>query len=276
MSLLVYLRGGGDLASGVALRLHRVGLRVIISELAQPLVVRRLVSFANAIFEGRTRVEEVYSQRIEQIVQAFPVLEQGEIPVIIDPLAQGIAPLRAAMPSQGRLVLVDARMTKRPPDLGMDAADFVIGLGPGFTAGVNCHAAIETNRGHLLGRVIWDGSPQADTGVPEYIARHSAERVLRAPADGVLKTYSKICDLLEIDQLVAEVDGQPVRAPFSGVLRGIVYPGLRVSHGMKIGDVDPRGDPDYCRLVSDKALAIGAGVLEALLSRAELRPYLWS
>lgn len=276
MSLLVYLRGGGDLASGVALRLHRVGLRVIIAELAQPLVVRRLVSFANAIFEGRTRVEEVRSRRIEQIDQAFPVLEQGEIPVIIDPHAHGIATLRAAMPSQGRLVLVDARMTKRPPDLGMDAADFVIGLGPGFTAGVNCHAAIETNRGHLLGRVIWDGSPQPDTGVPEHIARHSAERVLRAPVDGILKTYSQICDLLEIDQLVAEVEGQPVRAPFSGVLRGIVYPGLRVSRGMKIGDVDPRNNPDYCRLVSDKALAIGAGVLEALLSRAELRPYLWS
>lgn len=275
MSLIIYLRGGGDLASGVAVRLHRAGLRVVIAELPQPLVVRRLVSFANAVFSGQTRVEEIQAVRVPDVSETLAALDKRIIPVIVDPQARLLGSLRAALAPGAPLVLVDARMTKRAPELGIDSAELVIGLGPGFVAGLNCHAAIETNRGHSMGRVIWEGPPQADTGVPESVVRHSAERVLRAPADGLLEAHAQIGEHLEPGQLVAEVAGQPVKAPFRGVLRGLVYPGMPVLKGLKIGDVDPRDDPQHCRLVSDKSLAIGGSVLEAILSRPALRPHLW-
>jgi xanthine dehydrogenase accessory factor len=150
-----------------------------------------------------------------------------------------------------------------------------IGLGPGFTAGVNCHAVVETNRGHRMGRVIWQGSAEADTGLPEQIAGQQAERVLRAPADGVLVNHFEIGAHVDGGQAVAEVAGKQVTAPFSGVLRGILYPGLKVYQGQKIGDLDPRDDPRLCALVSDKALAVGGGVLEAILTRPDLRLILW-
>jgi xanthine dehydrogenase accessory factor len=172
-------------------------------------------------------------------------------------------------------VLVDARMTKRPPERDAPDADLVIGLGPGFRAGENCHAVIETNRGHCMGRVIWHGAAEEDTGVPEHVVNQGVRRVLRAPADGFLEAQAQIGDHLEPGQLVAKIEGHHLRAPFRGVLRGLLYPGLRVVQGMKVGDVDPRDNPAYVRLVSDKSLAVGGGVLEAILSRPELRPCLW-
>jgi xanthine dehydrogenase accessory factor len=275
MPLLIYLRGGGDLASGVALRLHRAGLRVVIAELPHPLVVRRLVSFANAIFEGQTQVEEVQARRVAGVEPTLAALEAGIIPLVVDPQARLLDELRQALAPGTPIVLVDGRMLKQAPDLEPHIAELVIGLGPGFIAGENCHAVIETKRGHYLGRVIWEGIPEADTGVPESVSHHGASRVLRAPAHGPLVAHAKIGDHLEPDQLVAEVAGQPVGAPFRGVLRGLMYPGSEVWKGLKIGDVDPRDDPRYCRLVSDKSLAIGGAVLEALLSRPRLRPHLW-
>lgn len=266
--LIVLIRGGGDLASGVAVRLWRSGLRVVVAELPQPLVVRRLVSFAETVYRGDFAVEGVRARFAQDVEQARKILKEGEIPVLVDPKAEIRQTLCPA-------ILVDGRMTKRPPESGMDAADLVIGLGPGFIPGVNCHAAVETNRGHLLGRVLWDGAPEADTGIPDRVESWRAERVLRAPADGILKTHAEICDRLESGQAVAEVEGEVIRAPFPGVLRGLLYPGLYVERGLKIGDVDPRGDPRYCTLASDKSLAIGGGVLEAILSRPDLRSRLW-
>ena len=262
------LRGGGDLASGVALRLQRAGLRVVITELAQPLVVRRLVSFAEAVYNGQTRVEEVLARRVETPVQALPVLDQGEIAVLVDPPADSRHYFQP-------LVLIDGRMAKRPSELDRQAAPLVIGLGPGFMAGQDCHAVVETQRGHLLGRVIWLGASQPDTGIPETVGERGQERVLRAPADGPLVAQAEIGDRLETGQVVAEVGGKMVKAPFDGVLRGLVHPGLVVWRGQKIGDVDPRNNPEYCRLVSDKALAVGGGVLEAILTYPELRRRLW-
>jgi len=276
MTLFAYLRGGGDLASGVALRLQRAGIPVLVAELPQPLVLRRLVSFANAVFEGQTYVEEVLGKRVSDVDEALSVCRGGAIPVIIDPHADQLAVLQTTIGMQTPLILIDGRMTKRPPDLGIEAARFVIGLGPGFTAGKNCHAVVETNRGHTLGRVIWEGSPETDTGIPESVSEHSLGRVLRAPADGLLTAHTQIGEHVEPGQLIAEVAGLPVKAAFRGVLRGLVYSGLPVWEGLKIGDIDPRDDPSFCRLVSDKSLAIGGGVLEAILSRPDLRPILWT
>jgi xanthine dehydrogenase accessory factor len=280
--VIILLLGGGDLASGVALRLHRAGLRLMITELPEPLVVRRKVAFAEAVYAGQASVEDVLARKAVDLNEAFSVLDQGLIPVLVDPQTQVLADLRLSLspPASPRrrqpFVLVDGRMTKEKPGYGMTAADMIVGLGPGFIAGQNCHAVVETNRGHRLGRVIWNGPPEDDTGVPDRIAGRNAERVLRAPADGILQTHAEIGDHLEAGQLVAEVAGIAVRATFRGVLRGLLHPGLHIRQGLKIGDIDPRDDPLFCRLVSDKSLAVGGGVLEAILSRPEFRPFLWA
>jgi xanthine dehydrogenase accessory factor len=268
MPAIVLIRGGGDLASGVALRLRRAGLMVAITELPQPLVVRRLVSFAEAVYQGQAIVEGVTAQLVATPQAALRVMVQGDVAVLVDPAAEARHILHP-------LILIDGRMTKNPPDLGRTVAELVIGLGPGFIAGENCHAVVETQRGHKLGRVIWDGAAQPDSGIPDQIADRSTERILRAPADGVIQALAEIGDHLESGQIVATVAGQPVLAPFRGVLRGLVYTGLVVQRGLKIGDIDPRDDPSYCRLVSDKSLAIAGGVFEAILSRPPVRERLW-
>lgn len=265
--MIVLIRGGGDLASGVALRLHRVGLGVVISELTQPLAVRRTVSFAEAIYSGVTAVEGITAQRVKEPGDRAAIrhiLDRGQIPVVIDPQAAVLATLKPA-------VVVDGRMKKRADDKMPDGVQLFIGLGPGYVAGENCHAVIETNRGHMLGRVIWKGAPEADTGIPDRVGEKQEERVLRAPVAGLLQTRAEIGDHLQGGDLVAEVGGQAVRAPFGGVLRGLLHPGIKVRAGVKIGDVDPRDDPRYCTMVSDKSLAIGGGVLEAILSSPDMR-----
>lgn len=275
MTNVVIIRGGGDLGSGVAIRLHRVGMRVIITELPQPLVVRRLVSFAEAVYRGESDVEEVRAQRVDDLSRISEVFAADFIPVVIDPACHILETLSQVHPNLIPAILVDARMLKRAPELDISAAPLVIGLGPGFIAGINCHAVIETNRGFYLGRVIWHGSASADTGVPEGFGGAYLDRVLRSPGEGIFHPYREICDLVAPGDLIADVDGLAIRAPFKGVLRGLLHSGLSVHPGTKVGDIDPRGESDYCTIVSDKSLAIGGGVLEAILSRKELRKGMW-
>ena len=265
---LVLLRGGGDLASGVAMRLYRAGIHVVITELAQPLAVRRAVSFGEAVYEGVHAVEGVTARRVE-LAQLPAVLASGDLPVLADPdahlLSLDLAP--AAID-----IVIDARLTKQTPIPLLRDVPLHIGLGPGFHAGVNCHAVIETRRSHTLGRVYWDGSPQPDSGKPEGDPR----RVLRAPMDGVLRAKAEIGDHVGEGQVVAVVgEGSAVVSPIKGVLRGLIRNGIPVTEGLKIGDVDPRDDASACYLVSDKALAIGGAVLEALLTRPDIRTKLW-
>lgn len=263
---LILLRGGGDLATGVALRLHRAGIRVVIAELPQPLAVRRAVSFAEAVYEGKHTVEGITARRVEhdRIPQA---LRAGEIPVLVDPDAQIL------LTSLFFLAAIDARLLKAPPAPLPTAVPFHIGLGPGFHAGINCEAVIETRRSHTLGRVYWEGTSQPDSGQPEGDPR----RVLRAPREGVLAAKAAIGEHVEEGQIIAVISEKfPVISPLRGVLRGLIRDGIHVSEGLKIGDVDPRDDASACFLVSDKALAIGGGVLEALLTREKIRGKLWN
>lgn len=268
----ILIRGGGDLASGVALRLQRVGINILISEHAQPLAVRRLVSFAEAVYRGKFAVEDVTARSVQHINDIEAVMSRREIPILVDPSCESIL----SHPLLSPLAIIDARMTKRAPDLSIDAAPMVIGLGPGFSATKNCHAAIETNRGHFLGRVIWDGSPEADTGIPGVVARHQDDRVLRAPTDGLFESQVEIGSLVRKDQPIAVVEDQMIFAPFDGILRGLLHDGLRVQRGLKIGDIDARQDPRISSQVSEKSLAIGGGVLEALLTHSEIRRRLWN
>ncbi|GAB4503527.1 MAG: selenium-dependent molybdenum cofactor biosynthesis protein YqeB [Anaerolineales bacterium] len=259
MQPYILIRGGGDLASGVALRLYRAGLPVVVSELAQPLAVRRSVSFAQAVYAGAWDVEEVRGRLVKR-EQVPAALEAGEVPVVVDPNASILSLFDFC-------AVIDARLTKQPPAPLPVSVPFLIGLGPGFCAGENCQAVVETRRSHTLGRVIWEGSPQSDSGQPEGDPR----RVLRAPVDGWVVAHAQIGEHVEAGQWVAAIrdaartQETPVLSPFAGVVRGLIYPGRHVMAGIKIGDVDPRDDPALCRLVSDKALAIGGGVLEALL-----------
>lgn len=269
MSVIVLIRGGGDLASGVALRLHRVGLHVVITELPQPLAVRRSVSFAEAIYEGQITVEAV-TARLTSADQYQVAMEAGEIPVIIDPDANVLK--NPLLISPQSTIVVDGRMLKQTPDPLPINPLMHIGLGPGFVAGEDCDAVIETQRGHTMGRVIWEGSAQADSSKPEGDAR----RVLRAPRSGVLKSSAKIGDHFELGQPIAAIDDETIAAPFAGVLRGLLRPGLNATKGMKIGDLDAHDDLHLCQLASDKALAVGGAVLEALLTRPEIKEKLWA
>jgi len=270
--MIVLIRGGGDLASGVALRLYRVGIRVVICELAQPLAVRRLVSFAEAVNSGEVCVEGVTGRKVTDptdTLRILQILSKGQVPVLVDPEAKAAQALHPT-------VIVDGRMLKKTPEPLRHTARLYLGLGPGFMAPRDCSAVIETQRGHLMGRVVWEGQAERDTGMPEAVGERRSERVLCASAEGVLQVFTQIGEHLEPGQKVAEVAGSVVNAPFKGVLRGMLPQGMPVKPGMKIGDLDPRDDPALCTLVSDKSLAVGGGVLEAILSRPELRPSIWS
>lgn len=271
MSLLVVVRGGGDLASGVALRLFRAGIQVLITELSLPTMVRRKVSFGEAMYQGEFTVEGVTARRAAELPEAMEIIRQAQIPVLADAAGSVIQELSSNKDYHNFCVLVDARMRKQTPETGMNAAALVIGLGPGFSAGENCHAVVETRRGHFLGRVIWQGEAEKDTGIPDQVNGYRAERVLRSPVDGVIENLVEIGEVLQPGQIIARVAGTDIVAPFGGNLRGLIHSGLLVQKGEKIGDVDPRKDGRYCTLVSDKSLAIGGGVLEAILSRPDFR-----
>lgn len=268
---LVLVRGGGDLASGVVVRLYRAQIRVVVLELPQPLAVRRMVSFSSAIYEKQIAVEGV-TGRLVPPVGIPTVLAQNEIPVLIDPDASILTDRRYEF-----CVVVDGRMRKQPPEPLPRPVGLHIGLGPGFHAGQNCDAVIETRRSHTLGRVYWNGTTQADSGQPEGDPR----RVLRAPGEGIITALVKIGTHIRAGQAVAVVQahGQadiPIESSIQGVLRGLIQDGVRVTQGMKIGDIDPRDEVSACYLVSDKALAVGGGVLEAILSKGEIRRQLWN
>jgi len=261
---IVLLLGGGDLATGVAARLWRSGFWLVVTEIAQPLAVRRLVSLAEAVYEGEAAVEELRGRRAEDLQAARSILNQGAIPVLVDPTAEIWHELEPS-------AIVDARMIKSGPYLPLDSAEMTLGLGPGFEAGVHVHAVIETNRGHRLGRVFWEGSAQPDTGVPESVKGQDYERVLRAPIDGVFEPLAELGSLVTEGTRIAEVAGSPLIAAFDGALRGLLHGGIEIEAGSKVGDLDPRRDLSLCSLISDKALAVGGGVLEALLTSPSLR-----
>ena len=267
MSQLILIRGGGDLATGVAIRLLRIGLKPVITEISQPLAVRRTVSFAEAVYQGQVTVENYTGRCVtdpEDTFRILNILSKNQLPVMVDPDCISAKSLHPG-------VIVDARMTKKTPDPIGYSPSLYIGLGPGFIAGVNCQAVIETRRCHQLGRVFWQGSPEPDTGYPE----GDPHRILRAPVDGILLAHASIGQILSKDDLIAEVNGHSIRAPFSGLLRGLIHPGIQVMQGWKVGDVDPRVDPSLCTLVSDKAFAVGGGVVEAILSKPDLRKKVW-
>jgi xanthine dehydrogenase accessory factor len=255
---LVVVRGGGDLATGTIYRLARCGFDVVVLESAQPTVIRRTVAFAQAVFDGEATVEGLTAVREKSADSCLRALKSGKVPVLIDPEGQSLNMLKPE-------VVVDAIIAKRNIGTSADMAPIVIGLGPGFYAGRDVHAVVETMRGHHLGRVIYEGEAAPNTGTPGVIQGYSTERIVRAPASGVIEGRAQIGDSVEKGQIVADIEGMPVHAPLSGVLRGLIQSGLHVDERMKIGDVDPRNKSEYCYSISEKSRAIAGGVVEAIL-----------
>lgn len=257
--MLVVIRGAGDIASGVAQRLRRAGMQVVMCDLPVPTSIRRTVCFSEAIRLGEVRVEDVRGRLCESAADARDVAAAGDVAVLVDPDA-------ACVPELAPDALVDAILAKRNLGTRRDMAPVVVGVGPGFTAREDCDAAVETMRGHYLGRVYYEGSPIPNTAVPGLIGGYAGERVMRAPADGTFQPCVEIGDTVEAGTVCATVAGEPMRATIAGTVRGLLQAGVPVRAGMKAGDVDPRCHPEYIRSSSDKALAVGGGVLEAILS----------
>lgn len=252
----VIVRGGGDLATGIIYRLWRVGCRVLSLEVERPLVVRRTVSVAQAVFDGQCHVEEMPVRRISSLDEFG---SRNVISVMVDPYGDSIDAVRPS-------VLVDATMVKRNLGTHIDMAPLVVGVGPGFTAGVDVHCVVETKRGHYLGRLITEGAAIPNTGIPGMEMGYTTERLLRAPSDGYVAPVGEIGSHVEPGDIVARVTGVPVKANIAGVLRGLIHPSVYVTRGLKIGDVDPRDEYSHCFSITDKALAIAGGVLEALMT----------
>ncbi|MBE6985461.1 MAG: EF2563 family selenium-dependent molybdenum hydroxylase system protein [Ruminococcaceae bacterium] len=261
--MLVLIRGAGDLASGIALRLHHAKMQVVMTDLPQPTAIRRTVCFSQAILFGKMQVEDVCAEFAQNAQAAQKIVKRGNIAVLADP---EMACLQALKPD----VVVDAILAKRNLGTRITDAPCVIGVGPGFTAKVDCHACVETMRGHTLGRMITDGSPLPNTNIPGLIGGFAGERVLRAPCDGIFRQSLEIGAIVKEGDVAGTVNGEVMRCTIGGVLRGLLADGTPVFQGMKSGDVDPRGEKDYCYLVSDKALSIGGGVLEAILHFSEV------
>jgi xanthine dehydrogenase accessory factor len=256
--LVVLIRGAGEMATGVAWRLYQSRFKILLTETPQPLAVRREVSFCEAVYEGRKQVEGVEAVLIHSPNELAGAWGSLQIPLLIDP------DLSLSLTVQPD-VLVDAILAKRNLGTQAEQAPLVIALGPGFKAGRDAHLVIETNRGHNLGRIISDGEAEANTGVPGMIGGYTNERVLRAPREGIVEALKRIGDPVAQGEIVARVNGGPVQAEIKGIVRGLIRDGTPVPAGLKIGDIDPRGNREFCFTISEKARAIAGGVLEGIL-----------
>ena len=253
----ILIRGAGDLATGIASRLYGAGHQILMTEIEVPLTVRRTVALSRAVYEGSARIEEMEGFLAEDRESALAVMERGDIAVMTDP---GMVCRKWFQPD----VVVDAILAKKNLGTEITDAPFVVGVGPGFTAGHDCNCVVETKRGHTLGNIIWRGSAIPNTGVPGNVGGYTIERLIRAGADGRIEPKVQIGDYVERGQIVALTGGVPVYAQMSGIVRGMLQEGVHVWKNLKIGDIDARTEVSHCYTISDKARAIGGGVLEAV------------
>lgn len=259
----ILVKGGGDLATGVVFRLWRAGFPVVVTELPKPTAIRRAVAVSEAVYEGEIQIESMTARRASTLAEMERCWSQGVIPVFVDPQAELISKIHPQ-------VVVDAIMAKHNLGTQISDAPLVIALGPGFTAGIDVHAVIETNRGHFLGRALWQGSAEADTGLPGTIQGVRARRVIYSPAGGFFEPQTGIGKRIEEGESLGKVGQAAVLAPIAGIVRGLIHESVPLHAGMKIGDVDPRGVAAHCWTISDKALSVGGGVLEAVVSSLQV------
>jgi len=255
----IVVRGGGDIATGAIQKLHRSGFKVIVLEIPEPTAIRRLVAVSEALYDGKITIEDLTAVKVKDVAEAVKVHEAGNVPVMVDPQCESLKILKPA-------VLADIIIAKRNTGTDRTMAPGTIGVGPGFTAGEDVDIVVESMRGHDLGRLIYSGQAMPDTATPGVIGGFAKERVIHSPAAGRISNVSEIGDVVEKGQVIATVEGVPVLASLTGVLRGLIRSGIYVTKGLKIGDVDPRKDElENSELISDKARTVGGAVLEATL-----------
>lgn len=254
----VVVRGAGDLATGIGHRLHRSGFNVLMLEIEKPLVIRRTVSYAQAVYDGEIVINGVKGVMVKSREEIATAWDREEIPVLVDENADIVSEIETR-------IVVDAILAKKNLGTTIDMAEIVIGVGPGFTARVDVDAVVETKRGHYLGSVILDGAAIPNTGIPGTIGGYDKERVIHSPADGIIENVAKIGDVVEVGDTIAKIGETDVKAEIPGVLRGLIQNGIEVYSGLKIADIDPRGEVNHCFTISDKARAIAGGVLEAIM-----------
>ena len=265
MKDLIIVRGGGDLATGTIYKLKKSGFPVLILEVATPSAIRRNVAFCEAVYQGTQTVEDMICYLAESLEQAEQLLWEGKLAVLVDPTGESIPKLKP-------LAVVDAILAKKNLGTKRNIAPITVALGPGFTAGEDVDAVIETKRGHNLGRVLWEGSAAQNTGIPGIIGGYGKERVIHCPAKGILRNVKKVTDTVSKGETIAVVETEdgivPVEATLDGILRGLIRDGYPVQVGFKMADIDPRAD-EYlnCFTISDKARCIAGGVLEAILQK---------
>jgi len=257
--LKICIRGGGDLASGIAYRLFKAGFQILILELKLPTMIRRSVSYGNAVYENEVVIENVKAKLIKNPLEIYKCWDDKIIPVMIDEEGKIINYIKAQ-------IVIDARMLRRNISNNLKKNYALIGIGPGFEVGKNCNYAIETSRGHYLGRVIYSGSTQAPDGKPYPILGYSDERVIRAPEDGHFQNLKSIGDFVNKNDVIGKINNEFIHSKINGIIRGLIHPNVYVRRNQKIADIDPRGVKEYAFKISDKSLAIGGGVLEAVLN----------
>ena len=265
MKNLIIVRGGGDLATGTIYKLKKSGFPVLILEVPNPSAIRRNVSFCEAVYQGTQTVEDMTCYLVESVEQAEQFINEGKLCVLVDPMGESIARLKP-------LAVIDAILAKKNLGTNRNMAPITLALGPGFVAGEDVDAVIETKRGHNLGRVLWEGAAAPNTGIPGVIGGYGKERVIHCPAKGILRNVKKITDTVSRGEVIAVVETEegnvPVKATLDGILRGLIRDGYPVHVGFKMADIDPRAEEyENCFTISDKARCIAGGVLEALLQR---------
>jgi len=265
MKNLIIVRGGGDLATGSVYKLKKSGFPVLILEVAKPSAIRRNVAFCEAVYQGTQTVEDMTCHLAQSLAQAEAFLKEGKLTVLVDPAGEAIPKLKP-------LAVVDAILAKKNLGTNRDMAPITVALGPGFEAGRDVDAVVETKRGHNLGRILWSGRAAANTGIPGAIAGYSKERVIHCPAKGILRNVKHITDRVSKGEIIALVETEdgtvPVKATLDGILRGLIRDGYLVNVGFKMADIDPRAEElGNCFTISDKARCIAGGVLEAILQR---------
>ncbi|NFL34708.1 EF2563 family selenium-dependent molybdenum hydroxylase system protein [Clostridium botulinum] len=255
---MIVIKGAGDLATGVATRLKKCGFNIVMTEISQPTTVRRTVAFSQVVYDEKVEVEGITAVLASNKEDINKIVEEGNVAVLVDEKAKIIDEIKPE-------IIIDAIIAKKNLGTKIDDANIVIALGPGFTAGIDCHCVIETKRGHYLGKAIYKGSAIPNTGVPGEVGGFSKERIIRSITDGKILPVSKIGDYVKKGDIVAYVNETPVLAKLDGIVRGMLQKDVSVFKGMKSGDIDPRCEKNHCFTISDKARSIGGGVLEAIL-----------
>lgn len=256
---IVIVKSGGDIATGTIQKLHRSGFRVLVLEIERPTNIRRTVSFSEAIYKGSTVVEDIVAVKVNNQNEIINAWSKNSIPVIVDPFGEYIQKIKP-------LAVVDAIIAKKNLGMKKNIAPITIAIGPGFCAGLDVDVVIESNRGHNLGRLLFEGYADENTGAPGNIQGFTKERVIYSPAEGFIRSNYEIGDLVKKGDILAYVGDNEIRTVMDGILRGCIRDGMWVSKGLKIMDVDPRLDElENCNRISDKARAIAGAVLEAIL-----------